>query len=214
MAQGRASKFVTREEVEDAFSKTLSNRAAARYLGMSFTTLKKYARKYIDQKTGKTLWELHKNEAGRGIPKHLSNNGKEPALLDILEGRVSIDHFPAIKIKQRLIFEGYLAERCNRCGFCERRVTDYRVPLILHHINGKKRDYTLKNLEMLCYNCSFLYAVSPITDQQVETMEDYISLEHSPTFDWELDEHHLEHLKSLGLYQEEPKPGEEYISNL
>jgi hypothetical protein len=29
--------------------------------------------------------------------------------------------------------------------------------------------------------------------------------------DWELDEHHIEHLKELGLY-EDKKPGEEFIS--
>ena len=63
---------------------------------------------------------------------------------------------------------------------------------------------------MLCYNCSFLYATSPISDKQVIKMEDYVE-KHGEEFDWELDEHHKEHLKELGLY-EEKNPGDEYIS--
>ena len=43
-------------------------------------------------------------------------------------------------------------------------------------------------------------------------MEDYVrTKEEDP--DCELDEHHIEHLKELGLFEEE-KPGEEYISRL
>ena len=43
-------------------------------------------------------------------------------------------------------------------------------------------------------------------------MEDYIPSKEE--FAWELDEYHLEHLKSLGLYKdEEEKPiGHEYIT--
>jgi len=41
---------------------------------------------YTDQETGKTLLELHKNQSGKGIPKFLKSNGKEPALIDIIEG--------------------------------------------------------------------------------------------------------------------------------
>jgi len=41
-------------------------------------------------------------------------------------------------------------------------------------------------------------------------MEDYVRTRNDEP-DWELDEHHIEHLKELGLYEEE-NPGDEYIS--
>ena len=205
----RPSKILTKEDLLRAMSQTRSNRAAARYLHVSYNHYKKYAKMYKND-DGETLHEAHKNQAGKGIPKFLSGKGKQPPIIDLIEGRVPATHFDPQKIKERLIFEALVEECCERCGFNERRVVDNRVPLILHHKNGNKKDFTLDNIEMMCYNCSFLYGVSPITDQQVVKMEDYVD-KHGEDFNWELDEHHIEHLKELGLY-EEKKPGEEYIS--
>lgn len=207
----RPSKILTREDLLRAMGQTRSNRAAARYLHVSYNHYKKYALLYKDEETGETFLEMHKNQAGKGIPKFLTNGGKKPPLMDLIEGRVSSTHFDPQKIKQRLIFEALLEEKCNRCGFSERRVVDNKVPLILHHKKDKK-DFRLENIELLCYNCSFLYGKSPISDEQVIKMEDYVE-KHGQEFDWELDEHHIEHLKELGLYDEE-NPGEEYISRL
>ena len=45
-------------------------------------------------------------------------------------------------------------------------------------------------------------------------MEDYVKTRDDEP-DWELDESHIEHLKSLGLYEEDDKEdGSEYISRL
>ena len=57
--------------------------------------------------------------AGKGIPKFLKGQGKEPALIDIIEGRVDASSFSPNKIKYRLITEGHLLEECNNCGFKE-----------------------------------------------------------------------------------------------
>ena len=35
-----------------------------------------------------------------------------------------------------------------------------------------------------------------------------------PTPDWEMDESHIEHLKSLGLWEEDSQDGSEYISKI
>lgn len=213
--RGRPSKFLTKEQILAAHSKTLSNRSAARYLGISLNTYRKYAKLYKDEATGLSLYEVHKNEAGKGIAKFATNHKKKPGLIDILEGRVPHYHFDPKKIKQRVIFEGLIAECCNRCGFAERRVTDHRIPLILHHKDRNNRNFRLDNLELLCYNCSFLYVVSPISEEQIALIEDYKDSHRGvEEFDWELDEHHLDHLKSLGLIGEEPLPGSEYISKL
>ena len=208
---GRPSKILKKEDIQRAMKMTRSNRAAARYLHVSFTHYKKYAKMYKDEESGSTLYELHKNQAGKGIPKFLSNGGKEPPIIDLIEGRVPVEHFDPQKIKQRLIFEALIEEKCAYCGFSERRVLDTKVPLVLNHKDGNKKNWNLENLEFLCYNHAFLYATSPITDKQVEAMEDYVD-RNVEEVNWELDEHHIEHLKELGLYQEEEKPGEKYIS--
>jgi hypothetical protein len=208
---GRPAKILKKEDILRAMKTTRSNRAAARYLHVSFTHYKKYAKTYKDEETGSTLYELHKNQAGKGIPKFLSNGGKEPPIMDLIEGRVPVEHFDPKKIKQRIVFEALIEEKCSHCGFSERRVIDTKVPIMLHHKDGNKKNWNLDNIHFLCYNCSFLYATSPITDEQVEAAEDYLD-KNIEQIDWELDEHHIEHLKELGLYQEEEKPGEKYIS--
>ena len=208
---GRPAKILKKEDIQRAMKMTRSNRAAARYLHVSFTHYKKYAKIYKDEESGSSLFELHKNQAGKGIPKFLSNGGKEPPIIDLIEGRVPVEHFDPKKIKQRLIFEALIEEKCAYCGFDERRVLDTKVPLVLNHKDGNKKNWHLDNLEFLCYNHAFLYATSPITEKQVEAMEDYVD-KNVKEVDWELDEHHIEHLKELGLYQEKEKPGEKYIS--
>ena len=149
---GRPAKILKKEDIQRAMKMTRSNRAAARYLHVSFTHYKKYAKTYKDEESGSSLFELHKNQ-----------------------------------------------------------VLDTKVPLVLNHKDGNKKNWHLDNLEFLCYNHAFLYATSPITDKQVEAMEDYVD-KNVKEVDWELDEHHIEHLKELGLYQEKEKPGEKYIS--
>ena len=160
---------------------------------------------------GVTLLEAHKNQAGQGIPKFAISGIDNIPLMDVLEGRVPIEHFDPRKIKARLLSEAMLVEVCASCGFSERRVTDQKIPVILNFKDGNKKNWHLDNLEFLCYNHSFLYAASPIDEKQAEAMEDYVkTVDDQPN--WELDEHHIEHLKELGLYQEEERPGNEYIS--
>lgn len=209
----RPPKILTKEDILRAQKMTRSNKAAARYLHVSYPHYKKYAKLFKDEESGQTLLEFHMNQAGKGIPKHLTSGGKEPPLMDLIEGRIPIEHFDAKKVKLRIIQECLVEEKCSQCGFAERRVTDTKIPIILNHKDGNKRNYHLDNLEFLCYNCAFLYAASPITDKEVERMEDYVDKD-GQDFDWEMDEHMKEHLKDLGLYEEEKRPGDEFISRL
>jgi len=207
----RPSKIITKEDILRAQKMTRSNMAAARYLHVSYNHYKKYAKMYKDEE-GVTLLEAHKNQAGEGIPKFaLAGTDKIP-LMDLLEGRVPIEHFDARKIKQRLLFEGLIEEKCNRCGFSERRVTDLKVPIILNFKDKNKKNWNLDNIEFLCYNCSFLYGESPIEEKQAEAMEDYVKTKVDEP-DWEMNQAHIEHLRELGLYDED-EDGSEYISRL
>jgi hypothetical protein len=211
-----APKQYSKEQILTAMDKTKSIRAAARYLNCSYQHLKKWMKLYKNEE-GKTLFEIHKNQSGKGIPKFLSSTPfrrKEPALLDIIEGRIDPAHFNPQKIKYRMIQEGYLKEECTNCGFHERRVSDYKIPLILHFKNGNKQHYVLSNLEMLCYNCYFLMVGDVFNNRQLEGLEDHRPMYMSEV-DWELDEYTLQRLKELGLEQTgPPDDGNEFISRI
>ena len=155
------AKPLSKEQILGAMSQTLSNRAAARWLNVSYIHYKKWAKNYDATEEGyETLFAQHLNQSGKGIPKFLSNSGKEPALLDIIEGRVDVSSFNPEKIKYRLVTEGYLLEECSNCKFNERRVLDYKIPLLLHFKDKNKTvneglvtwevdDYHLKRLSEL-----------------------------------------------------------------
>ena len=68
-------------------AKTKSNRAAARYLNVSYQHYRKYAKLYKNE-DGITLLEAHKNQAGKGIPKFLNGGKKSPAILDINQNHI------------------------------------------------------------------------------------------------------------------------------
>jgi len=180
------SKILTKEDILRAQKVTRSNMAAARYLHVSYNHYKKYARMFKNDE-GVNLLEVHKNQEGKGIPKFALKGKDRIPLMDLLEGRVPIEHFDARDIKKRLIIEGLVEEICAKCGFAERRVTDTKVPVILSFKDGNKKNFHLDNIEFLCYNCSFLYAASPIEEKQAEAMEDYVKTRNDEP-DWELDE--------------------------
>jgi hypothetical protein len=193
-----APKPLSKEDILRAIRHTRSNRAAARYLGCSYQHYKPYAKLFNDEETGLNLFELHLNQSGKGIPKFLPNRRKEPNVKDIVETGMGWESFTPDKIKTRIITEGYLVEECNMCGFNERRITDYKIPLLLNFKDGNKCNYKLDNLELHCYNCYFLYVADPLTQDQVRHIEDNTTVKAVPhTFD--LDEAALENMKALGL---------------
>jgi hypothetical protein len=209
------AKHLSKDQVVMAMNKTKSVRAAARYLNVSYQHLKKWMKLYKDE-NGNTLFESHKNQAGKGIPKFLSSapfGRKDPAILDIIEGRIDPAHFNPQKIKYRMVQEGYLKEECSNCGFCERRVSDYKIPLILHFKDKNKQHYRLENLEMLCYNCYYLFVGDVFDNKQIEGLEDHKPINESHV-DWELDDYTLQRLKELGLDKSHPPTddGSEFIS--
>jgi hypothetical protein len=208
------AKPLSKEMIVAAMNKTKSNRAAARYLNVSYIHFKKWAKLYNDIDTGQVLFDKHKNQSGKGISKFLTNGKKDVALLDIIEGRVDAAHFNPQKIKYRLVEEGYLLEECGVCGFHERRVLDYKMPLIMHFKDGNKQHYRLENLEMLCYNHYFLQVGDIFSNKQIEGLEDHKPMNESKV-DWEVDDYTQQRLKELGLYDSKPlDDGSDLISRL
>lgn len=145
--RGLGAKPLLESEILEAQSRARSAMEAARLLGVAYSTYKKYAKLY-------GIFENLKNQRGIGITKGtFSNSGGYP-LDDILEGKHP--QYPIWKLKRRLINNGYVEEKCSNCGFEERRITDFRVPLILDHIDGDRTNHKYDNLRMLCLNCRFL----------------------------------------------------------
>ena len=169
---------LTRPDVERAMRNSKSNKGAARYLGVSLPTYKKYAKLYIDDQTGKSLYDLHSNMSGIGISKHHIMTERS-AIMDIVEGKVPVTSYTTYQLKDRLINEGLLQEKCACCNFEERRVLDYKMPLMLVFLDGNKKNWKLDNLQLLCYNCFFLRIGDIYTKKQIETIEGYNKKNHS-----------------------------------
>ncbi len=204
------AKPLTKEMILAAMSQTKSNRAACRYLNVSYIHYKKWAKLY-ESDTHDNLFEQHKNQCGKGIPKFLRGKGKEPALIDIIEGRVDASSFSPDKIKYRLITEGHLLEECAVCKFNERRVNDYKIPLLLNFKDNNKKNYRKENIELLCYNHYFLTVGDIFTDKQIKGIEDHKPVNQG-NVEWELDDYQLQQLEKLGLGNSNDE--EDYISRI
>ena len=211
-----APKPLSKEDILRAMKFTKSNRAAARYLGVSYQHYKPWAKLYKLEDEGLTLFELHKNQSGKGIPKFLPNRRKDPNVKDIVETGTGWESFTPEKIKSRLIAEAYLKDECYQCGFNERRVTDYKTPLLLHFKDGNKCNYLLDNLDLQCYNCYFLYVADPLTPDQVRHIEDNTEVK-ALAFEWDLTPDQISAMKESGLWEDKDidiEPGSEFISYL
>ena len=196
-----ASKPISREDVLRAMRFTKSNRAAAKYLGCSYQHYKPFAKNFKVDETdhnSPSLFETHLNQCGKGIPKFLPNRRREPNVKNIIETGTGWESFTPEKIKARIVAEGYLKEECYACGFCERRVTDYKIPLLLNFKDGNKNNYLLENLELLCYNDYFLLVADPLTPDQIRHIEDNTGVR-AVAHGWDMDDAHIENMKALGL---------------
>jgi hypothetical protein len=144
---GLAAKPLMEWEIKDAQKKARSAAEAARLLGVSYNTYKKWAKLY-------GVFEDLLNPNGYGIKRVNPKTGKMYHLDDVLNGMYP--NYPLYKLKRRLIQHGYLAEECSCCGFNEKRITDHKVPLILEFLDGNRQNYTFENLRLICFNCYYL----------------------------------------------------------
>lgn len=213
---GRPRRDLTESVIRNAMKHTQSNFQAARYLNVSIETYRKYARLYIDQESGKTLYELHKNNSGKGIKRV---RWRHEISIEKINEIMSSESYRAInqqKLKNRLIYEGILKMECYRCGHHEKRVVDYKQPLILSFKNGNKNNWKIDNLEMLCYNCYFLYIGNLFPEKQITRLEDAnATILKKGEIDWQIDESFLQHFKELGLETDDNyQDGDEYVSKI
>jgi len=114
--------------------------------------------------------------------------------------------------KERLIIDALLEEKCVRCGFNEARILDYKVPLLINFIDKNKKNWRRENLELVCYNCYYLTVGDVFSKKQIKDIESHIPQSGVGMVSWELDEHMKEHLKSLGLGDDEPDDDNDFTA--
>ena len=134
---------ITKSMVETAIANTKSQSEAARWIGVSYNTYKKWAKYY-------KLWEGHLNPQGKGIKK-VSANWSVP-LDKILSGELEYK-LPYKTFRKRLIDEGYKQNECEQCGYAEVHLTLGIVPLLVEFTDGNEHNCTFDNLRLLCPNC-------------------------------------------------------------
>jgi hypothetical protein len=158
--RGRSSFDLPESDIRYAMTNTKSNAEAARFLKVSFTTYKKYAKMYVDRDTERTLYDMHTNQAGVGITKDSPAARSGPYAIDaILEGKHP--NYPTWKLRNRILALGIMKEECSSCGYEERRITDDTVPLLLDHLDGDETNHCIENLQMLCLNCYYQQTGAP-----------------------------------------------------
>lgn len=133
-----------KSEIEDAYKHSETAAGAARYLGVYIDTFKKYAKQL-------GMWKTNQNVKGVKKPRN-PDAGRYP-LSEILDGKHP--NVPIYRIKEKLFRSGLKKEQCEQCGFCEKRITDGRIPLILNFEDGNSKNHKLENLRVFCYNCTF-----------------------------------------------------------
>ena len=131
-------------EIEEAKKHSYNEAGAARWLNVSFQTYKKYCKMY-------GLWQpqIHIRDKKAMFDP---NKGKY-RINDILQCK-----YPDLeiwKIRDKLIRSGKKEAKCENCGYCERRITDGKIPLILNFMDGNSKNHTLENMKIYCYNCTF-----------------------------------------------------------
>ena len=138
---------LTKGMIEEAQSHTKSNMAAAKWLGVSYNTYKRWA-KYYD------VFEQHLNQSGVGVRKGWATF--RIPIEDILNGKRKCN-YTLPTLKKRLVAEGYMKEECYSCHWNEGRVTDGKIPLTIDFIDGESENKSLDNMRLLCPNCYFVH---------------------------------------------------------
>jgi hypothetical protein len=195
-------KPISKEDCLRAMRHTRSVRAAARYLNCSYQHLKPYMKSYKDEETGLSLFEIHKNQSGKGIPKFISREhfDKVSPIEDIVNGKIDASSFDAEKIKFKMIEAGFLLEQCYYCGFETRREIDNKSPLLMTFLNNHKHDYTNGNAQLCCYNCYFLNIGNVFTEKDIESIEGHSVYNTTDAVEFQVDDYTKKRLEELGNF--------------
>jgi hypothetical protein len=129
-----------REKIDEAVKATDSMKAAADYLGVTYSSFGRYATKF-------GLYVP--NQGGRGRSKPKTDGKGKRSLSEVLQRNT---HYNSATLRKRLIAEGLKADECEDCG--QPPVWNDK-PLVMHldHVDGDHANNELGNLRILCPNC-------------------------------------------------------------
>lgn len=142
--RGGACRPLMESEIKAVQSITKSGLAASRLLRCTYETYKKYAKMY-------GLFERHKNNGGKGVPKPFGPDVGHHAISKILNG--DCPNYCIYKIKDKLFKAGIKEEKCELCNYAEKRLSDGKPPLLINWLDGNSKNHKLENIQILCYNC-------------------------------------------------------------
>ena len=136
---------MTYDNINAAIKSTQSMSQAAKYLGVSMNTFKKYAKQH----------GLYKPlSSSKGIVRSV-NSVFTKDIRDILEGRTP-NPYRDQTLLTKAINEGYMKCACDNC---KQDFTDYSLrkdpPLILDFLDKNPQNTTQDNLRALCFNCVY-----------------------------------------------------------
>ena len=198
-------KPISKEDCLRAMKQTRSIYAAARYLNCSYQHLKPFMKAYKDEETGVSLFDMHKNQSGKGIPKFMSNTPfgkKHPAIEDIVNGKADASSFTPDKLKFKMVEAGYMIEQCYWCSYDERRESDGKTPLIMFFKDGNKHNYRDGNCQLSCYNCYFIRLGNVFTERDMESLEGHQTVyKTTEMVDFQMDDYQKRKLQELGLWE-------------
>ncbi len=148
--RGRGYKPILEHEIIEAKNALKLKRVeineamVARYLGTTYITYKKYAKLY-------GIWNPKPNV--RGVPNLFDPERGPHPLSEILEGKHP--DYPIFRLKDKLIRSGLKEQKCEICGFKEKRIVDGKTPLVLNFMDGNEKNHRIENIKLYCYNCTF-----------------------------------------------------------
>lgn len=93
-----------------------------------------------------TIWRRAKKI---GLQFSGCGNGIKVSLEEILDGKHP--HYQTFKLKNRLLKEGLIENRCSECGISE--WNGKPLSMQLDHIDGNSSNHKFENLRMICPNC-------------------------------------------------------------
>ena len=128
---------ISKDKIIEVCKSSNSMAQAAADLKIHFNTLKRLA----------VLYGCY--APNQGLRGGVKNSPPKILLSEILEG--NHPHFQTYKLKNRLLKEGLIQNKCSICGI--ESWNNKQIQLELDHIDGNRINHEFNNLRLLCPNC-------------------------------------------------------------
>ena len=151
--RGSSARPLLESEIKGAQLLATDGADCARILNVSYATYKKWAVAYdlFEPFKQKCIEAKNKRQIKKTKVHSNPNKGKYP-LMDILKGKYP--NYPVFKLKDRLFKCEFKEEKCENCGWTEKRLSDGKGPFILDFKDSNPLNKQLENLQILCMNCA------------------------------------------------------------